>query len=522
MKWARGLAWLLPLVLATVFWWFPPRGDDAYYHSVSAVEQARAWEEGALFPGYHRGWNGGTGSFAATIYAPIPTAIQGGLAWLFGDGQQALGLSLALALLVASSCLWSATRKPESGLLAAAPYVLAVALTRATSTEAWALAGAAVVLALGMPGGATTIRRGLGLAAGVVLVAGSQIAMLIQLGVLLGLAWMTGWLVSLRHPSTRPSRGPSGVVMKISWAAAGLLAAAIFWLPTFLERSNFALDELVTGPFDWRQNFLPGSSELSLFLSASAVCLGVIVFVVILRGEGDDRLKLVIPASAALFLTVWLSTPFWFLPGMKVLQFPWRFLGPATILMVMAIGSLRGRWRWLAVALLVIPSVAVPLRLDTAAGHVPVGSSPAELAREAEEHWGLAPILPSARGLYAPGFHRLESLQELGGQAPRVVPEERSAWGGRWRVTAAAAVPALVPLQWWPEWSITVDGEDVPYGNRSGLVEIDVPPGMSTVRAALLPSKSRFYGGVLSLLGVLALAVLVRLNGRLNPTRESL
>ena len=61
MKWLRGALWLLPIVLAVVFWWFPPRGDDAYYHSVGAVEQVRAWQEGAVFPGYQRGWNGGTG-----------------------------------------------------------------------------------------------------------------------------------------------------------------------------------------------------------------------------------------------------------------------------------------------------------------------------------------------------------------------------------------------------------------------------------------------------------------------------
>ncbi len=78
MKLLRGVLWLLPIVLAVVFWWFPPRGDDAYYHSVGAVEQVRAWQEGAVFPGYHRGWNGGTGSFAPTVYAPIPMAIQGG------------------------------------------------------------------------------------------------------------------------------------------------------------------------------------------------------------------------------------------------------------------------------------------------------------------------------------------------------------------------------------------------------------------------------------------------------------
>ncbi len=521
MRWAGRVMWLLPVALAVVFWWFPPRGDDAYYHSVSAVEQVRAWQEGAFFPGYHRGWNGGTGSFAPTVYAPIPMAIQGGLAWLVGDGQRAVGLSLAMALLAAAAVLYLATARAGAFLLVATPYVLVTAVTRATTTEAWALAGAAVVLALGMPGAAIRVRNGLALAAGIFWVAGSQIGMLVQLGWLVGIAWLTGWSISRLRTSQTSWDGPRDAVKKLSWAVAGLLTAAIFWLPTFLERRNLALGELVTGAFDWRENFLPGNSELTLFFSVTAVCLGVTVFLVLLRGDGERRIEQAIAASTALLLTVWLSTPLWNLPGMDVLQFPWRFLGPATILMVMALGSLRGRWLWLAVALLVVPSVAVPLRLDSAAGHVPVGSSPGELARNVHENWGLAPVLPSARGLYAPEFHRLASLQELGGQASTIIPESRTVWGGTWRVTAVAT-PVLLPLQWWPEWSITVDGRDVHHENHNGLVAIDGVPGTATVRAVLRHSKSRAVGGGLSLLGVMALAGLVWFYVRVTPVGESL
>ena len=131
MKRPWGIVWLMPVVLAAVLWWFPPRGDDAYYHSVGAVEQVRAWHEGAVFPRYQRGWNGGTGSFAPTVYAPIPMAIQGGLAWMVGDGQRAVGLSLAAALLTAAAFLRLSTGRPGSVLLVTTPYVLATAVTRA-------------------------------------------------------------------------------------------------------------------------------------------------------------------------------------------------------------------------------------------------------------------------------------------------------------------------------------------------------------------------------------------------------
>ena len=214
------------MLLALVFWWFPPRGDDAYCHAVGAVEQVRAWQEGSVFPGYHRGWNGGTGSFAPTVYAPIPMAIQCGLAWLVGDAQRGVALSLALAFLTAAIFLRMATASAEALLLVATPYVLAVAVTRATTTEAWALAGAVLVLGLGLPGRPITIRRGFGLAAGVVLVAGSQAGMLLQLGWLGGAAWLTAWLLSARTPTVRPGF-LEAAARALAWAAAGLLAAAV-------------------------------------------------------------------------------------------------------------------------------------------------------------------------------------------------------------------------------------------------------------------------------------------------------
>ncbi len=473
--------------------------------SVPSNRSGRGRKE-RFFPRYHRGWNGGTGSFAPTVYAPISMAIQGGVAWLAGDGQRAVGLSLAAALLAAAGLLRVATGKAEAVLLVATPYVLAVAATRATTTEAWALCGAAVVLALGMPAEPITVRRGLGLAAGVVLVAGSQVGMVVQLGWLLAVAWFTWIWVSRRDPPAGFSGSFRAGLKTLAWGSAGLMAAGVLWLPLFLDGRNLALGELVEEPFDWRNNFLPGASELNLFFTVIAVCLALGVAVVFLRGEGSDRLPPATAAAMGLFFTVDLSTPLWSVPGMNSLQFPWRFLGPATILVVIGIGSLSGRWRWLTAALLLLPSVFVPLRLDIGGGQVPVVATPMELARSVHEHWGLAPVLPSARGLYAPGFQRLTSLEEMGTQEATIVAEGRNVMGGTWSVTTAATAPVVLPIQWWPEWSISIDGREVPFTNHDGLVAVVGPAGTSVMYATLLPSRSRTVGSVLSLAGFILVA----------------
>ena len=294
--------------------------------------------------------------------------------------------------------------------------------------------------------------------------------------------------------------------MTFGWMTTGLLVAGWLWVPTLLDSRNLALDELIGGSFAWSGNFLPDGSELGVVLSVTACCLAAVVGLVAFRGEGEERWPPVAAAAAALFLTIGVSSPLWHLPGMDRLQFPWRFLGPATILLVIALGSLGGRCKWAAVALLVAPIVVVPVRVDSAAGHVPVGSSPGELARLVHEHWGLAPVLPSARGLYAPGFHRLRSLQDIERQSAAVVAVERSSSGGAWRVNGGSQTSVLLPLQWWPEWSITVNDREVPYDNRAGLVAIESGPEEAFVRAKLQPSRSRAVGGLVSLTGVLILA----------------
>ena len=164
MKRAIVGLWLVPLVLATVFWFWPPRGEDSYHHTINAVEQVRAWQEGAPFPRYHRAWNGGTGTFVPTIYSPIPLSTQGGLAWLIGDGQQAVGVSLALALLVTGIALVRFSGMPSSIVVVVAPYIMALSLGRSTTTEAWSMAGAAIVLPLALPSAGMSRGRGLALA----------------------------------------------------------------------------------------------------------------------------------------------------------------------------------------------------------------------------------------------------------------------------------------------------------------------------------------------------------------------
>jgi hypothetical protein len=514
MKWAWSGALFIPIALAVLFWFCPPDGDDAYHHTIGAVEQARAWSEGAAYPRYHRGWNGGTGTFAPTIYSPIPLFIQGGLARVVGDGQRAVGISLAAALLMAAVAVVFWSREPVAVLVVLTPYFVAGALSRSTTTEAWALAGAAAVLSLAMPGVRLTRRRGLGLAAGVFWVAGCQVGMLLQMGWLLGAAWAVSLALDWKRNGEVTAvavRAPANVA---SWGLAGLAAAAVLWMPAIVDARHMAVPELVAGPLDWRHNFLPDGSELGMLLTATAVGLVGIALIVMTRGESANRMVLAAAIAVGVALSTPLSAPLWHLPKMEILQFPWRILGPSTVIAVLAVGGLRGRWRIASIVLLLMPLTLLPIRIGTGSDSVPTASTPEELAVIAFRQWGLAPVLPSATGFYAPRFHRLESLERLARQPAKVAAVDRNANGGSWRVAMSTSGSALLPIQWWPEWRITADGRELAFANQWGLVAVDLEEGTSEIHASLARSGSRTVGALLSIVGLAALLLLALRRGQ--------
>jgi len=508
MRRAILVLWLVPLALAVIFWFRPPRGVDSYHHAINAVEQARAWSEGAVMPRYHRGWNGGTGTFMPTIYSPIPLSVQGGLALLVGDGQRAVGISLAIALLVAAVSLVGWSREPIAVLVILAPYFMAVSLSRSTTTEAWALAGAAIVLPLAIPSARLTQWRGLGLAVGVFLVAGCQVGMLLQLGWLLGAAWAASLLLSWKGIGKEPVEGVRGLSGASVWGLAGLFTGAILWVSAVVDAGHLAIAEVVSGPLDWRNNFLPDGSSLGLLLTATGLSLAVIALIVIARGEGTNRLALSAAIVMGVVLSTPLSAPLWHLPKMENLQFPWRILGPTTLVAVMALSGLRGRWRTVGIGVLLLPLVLLPIRMGTSDDSVPTASTPEELALIAQYQWALEPNLPSERGFYAPEYQRRHSLDHLARQEARLAVIERDVGGGSWRVTNDAPGWVLLPLQWWPEWRIEAGGRELAHTNRWGLVAIGLEAGTVEVHASLAASQSRATGALLSVAGFSALLIL--------------
>ncbi len=489
-------------VLALVLWRWPPAGDDAYHHSILGVEQVRAWSQGAWWPRFQPDWNGGTGSFVAAVYSPLVLAVDGALTAAVGEGSRALGLSLVLALLTGWLVFRRLGRQEERGrawLWLVAAYPVATVLARASASEAWALAGAAGVLLLGLPPGPRDQREGLVLAVLTAVTAGCQVSMLIQL------AWVlaAGWVAAGLGPRLRAATRAAG------WVLAGIVAGGVFWWPLARELRFLAHERLVGGPYyDWHEHFvvsLAGNRGLGPVLLACGIGLIGVVLVALAGGalRSARGRALAGAATAGLVLATPLAAPLWHLPGMAGLQFPWRFLGPATVAAVALAARLDRRRGGLAAALLVLPLALCPVALAPPVPALSPHLDSAALAARAAARYGIAPLLPSSPGFYSAGFDVRRSLAALARQPARVERVEGGEGRSRRFTVGGPGGRALLPLQWWPDWDVEADGAAIGYANDLGLVSVTVPPGRWSVEVRLGPSRARRRGVLLTLAGLL-------------------
>ncbi len=508
-----GGAWLRTLavvawcaLLSGVVWILPVDGDDAYAHSVMAVEQVKCWREGEIWPRFHPDWNGETGSFLPSVYAPLTLAAEGVVCSVLGEGTRTVGVVLVGSLLVGALLLAVSLRIRElDGGLAwvVAAYPLAAVMARATTTEVMALAFAGSAIVLGLPPGPRTRSQGVALAVAVALVSGCQVGMVLMIALVLAAAW----LVTLRMP------GP-GVLWSAGWFGTGVLVGGLFWWPTVHDFSWMAREALLRGEYDWRTHnvlTVASNAELGPFVLATFVSLlAVLVVIVGERRRRGGRGPILAGMTWALFLATPLAFPVWkLLPPMAALQFPWRFLGPATVLALVGTATLDGRRRLAAVALLVLPAVLAPVELRRGTPGLTPSLDGRELARRSSVAYGLAPVLPSMPGFYAPHFNAITSLRELRRQGATVTRQSGGCGFPQvFDVKARGDSQLRLPLQWWPELVVSKGGGELAYENLDGLVGVRLPSGNHRITVSLAPSRSRRMGALISLAGLILAGIL--------------
>ncbi len=549
-----ALALLLP---ALSRWWLPalPGGPDQAVHVFRAVELDWALANGEWYPRWAADLVFGFGYPVFNVYGPGAQYVIVGLhhlglsfvaatlaAFMLADvlgatGAFALGRALfgdrggvltALAYAYSPYVLMSLHRGalPEAFGLGLLPWLLWSIWHLHRAPDAWALARTALLLAIfPFVHNPSTALAG-----------GCAVALTIAL--------------SVATPAGQRWRSAAACLGAL---ALGLVVSAWYWAPVVGEIGAIQIARAYSPPvldyhyhflqltevFTWPQPFdrhLIGG-ETPRALGWPQVALALVALTTVSRASGRQRAALIAAAFGAILLTgltLPIAVTVWErLPGLSLIQFPVRLLGPASLLLGLLVGLLgadpasngpRHATPWLLpLAALGVIVYALPwtyVGLDPSVAENPTLVDIQDWERRtgtigtttAGEYLPIGvQALPNADRLsaaYATGapIRRLDPATLPPGA--RVLAEDAGYTRQHVVIDSPIAFDAVFNVFNYPGWRATVNGADVALGTTTpeGLIRVPVSAGRSDVVLDFGTTPVRQVGGALSIAG-LALAV---------------
>ncbi|MFN8597560.1 MAG: 6-pyruvoyl-tetrahydropterin synthase-related protein [Anaerolineae bacterium] len=517
-----------------------PRHTDLELHVFRAAEYSRLWADGVVYPRWAANFYYGYGYPIFNYYAPFTYALSSAYALIpVVDIVTAVkGVMLTAFLLAAYGAYFLARRHfgPMAGVIAAAAFVLSPYFVfiepfmRGDLAEFFALSLLPwVFLVFDRP--RFSIAQPLVLA---ILIFSHNLMALMAVGLLAACLLWRGLLID------KPRRW-IGDAVSIGLALA---LTAIFWLPFFVERSAVRLDVAGPGHFDYHNHFIPLSMLLSpspaldfgattpkyIYNLGSAQWLLLIlaaITAVIKRREkaGKQALFFVVMALLLIFLVTPASTFIWdAFPQTALIQFPWRFLGPAALMLAMS-----GQWsvvrsqsvdsgitRYLSLVILLGLLVAALPTLYPPEWHADFGDTSAkgsidfELSGVALGTTSTGDFLPTPVGTlppansalltsYATTIDKLDRTSLPAGATAQA--EAHTAIYDRFKVSAPNEFRARVLTFVFPGWRAYIDGHEVSIApeDQSGLMTFPVPAGSHVIEVALQLTTPQLIGTLMSI-----------------------
>jgi hypothetical protein len=335
------------------------------------------------------------------------------------------------------------------------------------------------------------------------------------------------------------------------WALLGFaLSAALiafFWLPAFLERGAVKLQVIGPGHFDFREHFLSPGELLapSRLIDWGATGpryrhnLGVPQWLLALTGLAILASRLHLPGKRVVGKTLWfflaaaLSLVFLMLPvsavvweqvpAMPYLQFPWRLLGPANLMLaVCAAGGVallpEKPWRWVAVAgaLALTTLMAMPLLYPAPWSPQFGGTSPADIIEWEKQSQALGTtstgdFLPVSVEMLPPPMQTLIESYIAPGPVDKVnratLPAntevsiiEHGPRHDEFRVRTLQPFRLRLYTFYFPGWRAYVDDVpvDIEVARPEGFVTLEVPRGEHRVLVCFEDTLPRRVGWIVS------------------------
>jgi hypothetical protein len=380
---SRLIVLLLLIVAATtlvspMFFLGNASGHDFEFHLASWLDVAGQWQEGIVYPRWAEWANWGFGEPRFIFYPPaswiLGSTLGTALPW-----RMVPGAYIWLALILAGIAMWHLAREwlPEHQAITAAvfyavnPYHLVVVYYRSDFAELLASA----LFPLMIWATLRAVREGwkavpaLTILFALIWLSNAPAAVIATYS--LALLLVIGCIV---RRSARP------LIPGCAGMGAGLELAAFYIFPAAYEQRWIQIKEVLAQNLRPERNFIfthGNDPEFVLFnWKVSAVALGVMliagiaaVFAARCRREFPELWGMLLALGAASVLLMFpLSTLLWlYLPELRFVQFPWRWLVPLTAVCAFffaaAIGqSSRPRLWCVALALLTIATATAIVR----------------------------------------------------------------------------------------------------------------------------------------------------------------
>ena len=535
---------LLPAIQPLLAGHLPWRADGLlHFHRLAQLEWAVSL--GALYPRWLPDLSYGYGFPLFNYYAPLSYYLTLPWRWLGFSvaGAMQLGYATGLLALGGAMFIWARGRW---GLMAGwaaavaavyAPYILYNGLHRGALPELWGLAWLAFTFAAvdrfrQKPGRWSGAAVSLTFAA--LMLTHNILALIGTPFLLLYAYWELPW-----RSDKRPQAFWLALLLLL-----GLGLSAFFWLPALAEKDLVQIDQL-TAPanFHYGNNFLPWPALLPAPRPADPAQvnpaipfgLGWPQFLLLLlawwpgpkREQKTGRRwpafeKLLGLLGLAILMSLPVSRPLWdHLPLLPFVQFPWRFLGPASLLLALLAGAgvahleqWDRRWPPVAVAGLLIFSL---FWLFPAPAPPQTDPTPLDTIRFEQESGALgttsaADYLPVTVAELPPP-DSLASLYGASGERPiprlnrdilpagvDILAEENGFTAVNLQYRAAHPFTAQFHHYYFPGWQARLNGQPVEAyaAGPHGLLSVDLPAGEQQLTVSFGSTPLRRLAGLLS------------------------
>lgn len=548
-RWMRD--WLLPVacccaasffILIPYFLMGTASGHDFEFHAASWLDVASQWKQGILYPRWTQWTNHGFGEPRFIFYPP--------LSWMLGAALSLIlpGPAVPMAMIVLTQTLAGLSAyvllrrlvTPRAALLGAVFYSVnpdALLMTYIRSDFAEQLACAIFPLLL--------------------LVA-------LHLCELLESAWPVAWSIpafACLYAGAWLSNAPAGVIasyamaLLIGWAALtrrswriawrggaalalGLGLAAFYIVPAAYEQRWVNIGQaLASGLSPW-QNFLFTTIDdvehtwFNWIASICALCLMLLFGLAALlsrrfakpareaNGKRPVFVALLVVGTAATALMLRWTQPIWdYLPKLRFVQFPWRWMSIVALVAMCFLAALAERHRgWIAVALALL--LMIPLGRFLAQNtwwdpdEMPNMSEGIETQKGfdgvdeydplGDDHSDLPPNAPLTKVL----------PEDAESDAPPAAQVQVRKWGTADKdIQVQSPAPARLALRLlnYPAWRVEVNGQTVQPERMDDVNQMVVPvdEGSSRIRVRFMRTMDRNIGDAIAALSALLALVLV-------------